>query len=116
RVWDKIAPMTDWNPYVQDLGQKARKASRQLVTLSGERRGRALRAMAALLRQRADALIAANGRDLAAAETGGLAPSLISRLKLDPARVAKMADSVAEIAEQVDPVGQVIEGFNRPNG
>src|SRR5205085_8151564 len=45
-----------------------------------------------------------------------LAAPLIERLKLNDKRIAAMADSVEQIAGQVDPVGQIIEGYVRPNG
>src|SRR5690606_6895140 len=108
--------MSDWNAYVESLGQKARTASQQLMTLTGAQRSAALVHMAEAIRTRTGPLIEANAQDIAAAEQAGLAPALIARLKLDEKRIAKMADSVAEIAQQVDPVGQVLEGYNRPNG
>src|SRR4029079_16567459 len=45
-----------------------------------------------------------------------LAPALVERLKLSEKRVESMAVGVEQIAGQVDPVGQIIEGFVRPNG
>jgi len=41
---------------------------------------------------------------------------MIDRLRLDAARVEKMADSVRQIADQPDPVGQIVEGRVLPNG
>jgi glutamate-5-semialdehyde dehydrogenase len=41
---------------------------------------------------------------------------LIKRLELSDQKIRAMADGVDQIAGQTDPVGQVIEGFNRPNG
>jgi glutamate-5-semialdehyde dehydrogenase len=108
--------MPDWTSYVETLGHKARAASQQLATLTGAQRSAALVKMAEAIAARRGQLIEANARDIAAAEAAGLAPPLIARLKLDEKRVAKMAASVAEIAQQIDPVGQVIEGYNRPNG
>src|SRR6204780_151287 len=43
-------------------------------------------------------------------------PALIERLKLNDKRLAAMADGVEQIAAQVDPVGQILEGYVRPNG
>ncbi len=43
-------------------------------------------------------------------------PALVERLKLNDKRLTAMADGVEQIAAQVDPVGQVIEGYVRPNG
>jgi glutamate-5-semialdehyde dehydrogenase len=43
-------------------------------------------------------------------------PALIERLKLNDKRLTGMADGVEQIAAQVDPVGQILEGYVRPNG
>src|SRR5436190_2914797 len=108
--------MEDWQTYVQALGKSARRAAGQLATLNGATRSNVLRQIAAALRARKDDLIAANARDVAAAQQADLQPALVERLKLNDKRVASMADGVEQIAGQVDPVGQVIEGYNRPNG
>ncbi len=108
--------MDDWTSYVEDLGRSARRAAGQLTTLTGATRDAALRRVAAALRARRDALIEANAADVEAARRADLAPALIERLKLNDKRVNAMADGVEQIAAQVDPVGQTIEGYNRPNG
>ncbi|MEZ0267349.1 MAG: glutamate-5-semialdehyde dehydrogenase [Phycisphaerae bacterium] len=108
--------MTDSQAYVLQLGQRARAAARMLATLDGNTKVAVLRTMAAALRDRTPALLAANAKDIDAAKTAGLAPALVKRLELNEKKVAAMADGVEQIASQVDPVGQVIEGFNRPNG
>ncbi|MDB5297584.1 MAG: glutamate-5-semialdehyde dehydrogenase [Phycisphaerales bacterium] len=107
---------TDWPAYVQTLGLAARRASRQLVTLTDAARSRALDRIAAALRSQTDALLAANALDVDAAARAELAGPLVARLKLDAKKVAAMADGVGQIAAQVDPVGQTIEAYNRPNG
>jgi glutamate-5-semialdehyde dehydrogenase len=106
----------DIEQYVIALGQSARRASRQLGTLNGAARVSALLAMAGALRQSRAELIAANAKDIAAATEAALAPALVKRLLLDETRIEAMARGVEEIAAQVDPVGQVIEGYVRPNG
>jgi glutamate-5-semialdehyde dehydrogenase len=108
--------MTDWPAYVQTLGTNARRASRQLVTLTDGVRSRALIRMAAALREKTDALLAANAKDVEAARQAELAGPLVARLELTAKKVAAMADGVEQIAGQVDPVGQTIEAYNRPNG
>ncbi|HEV7301847.1 MAG TPA: glutamate-5-semialdehyde dehydrogenase [Tepidisphaeraceae bacterium] len=108
--------MDDAQTYVQTLGKSARRAAAQLATLNGDAKVAALTAMAAALRASKAALIEANAKDFAAAEAADLAPALVKRLLLDDKKVESMAKGVEEIAAQVDPVGQVIEGFNRPNG
>ena len=108
--------MQDWKPYVETLGRSARRASEQLAVLNGGARSAALRRIAALIRQRKDALVEANAADVDAARKAELQPALVERLRLNDKRIASMADGVEQIAGQVDPVGQTIEGYLRPNG
>jgi glutamate-5-semialdehyde dehydrogenase len=108
--------MQDWKSYVETLGKSARRASEQLAVRNGAARTAALGRMAALIRERREALIEANRLDVEAAQKAELQPALVERLKLNDKRVAAMADGIEQIAGQVDPVGQVIEGYVRPNG
>jgi glutamate-5-semialdehyde dehydrogenase len=106
----------NWDQYVLKIGKAARKASAQLATLHGEVKVAALKAMAKAIRSGRDALLAANAQDVAAAQKAEMQPALVERLKLNDKRIAAMADGVEQIAAQVDPVGQIIEGYIRPNG
>ncbi len=108
--------MDDHLAYVERLGQSARTAARQLAELNGETKVAALRRVASAIRAGREQLIEANAADVQAATAGHLAPNLIERLRLNDKRVAAMAEAVEQIASQVDPVGQVIEGYVRPNG
>ena len=108
--------MDDWKNYVENLGRSARRASGQLATLQGSAKVRVLSRIADAIRKQKDSLLAANALDIAAANAGDLAPALVERLKLNDKRINSMADGVEQIAGQVDPVGQIIEGFVRPNG
>jgi glutamate-5-semialdehyde dehydrogenase len=87
-----------------------------LAVTSGRQRKDSLVRMAELLRRHTEGLVAENVKDLRAAQENGLSSAMIDRLRLDADRVAKMAKAVVEVAEQPDPVGQVIEGWVRPNG
>jgi glutamate-5-semialdehyde dehydrogenase len=108
--------MDDWTPYVQDLGKAARRAAGRLAVLNGAARSGVLLRIADSIRRRRDALIEANALDVDAAQKADLQPALVERLKLNEKRVNGMAEGVAQIAGQVDPVGQIIEGYVRPNG
>lgn len=112
--WDK--PVNDLQSYVEQLGRRAREASRRVAVLSGQRRGEILRQIAASIRQGREELLSANAKDVQAAQKANLAQAMVERLKLNDKRIAAMADGVEQIAGQVDPVGQVIEGYVRPNG
>lgn len=108
--------VTDTLAYCNQLADDALSASRQLMTLDGRRRAMALHAIADELEKASPSLQQANAKDLEAGRQAGLAPAMLDRLKLDDKRIKAMADSVRQIAAQIDPVGQVIEGYVRPNG
>jgi glutamate-5-semialdehyde dehydrogenase len=108
--------MTDQQSYVQDLGQRARRASRLLTTLDGDAKVAILNRIARSLRENTQPLLQANAKDIAAAQSANLAPALIKRLELTDKKIEAMAQGVEQIAAQTDPVGQIIEGYNRPNG
>ncbi len=115
-LWAILAAMSQAADYVLQLGQNARRASRQLAMLGGGQRTEALLHMADALEAGQDELLQANQRDLAAAGEAHMAEALVQRLKLNDKRIAAMAEGVRQIARQTDPIGQVIEGYNRPNG
>jgi glutamate-5-semialdehyde dehydrogenase len=108
--------MSDWKTHVEALGQSARRAAEQLTTLSGADKIATLRAIATAIRAEKTDLLAANAQDIEAAQKADLAPALVERLKLNEKRVNAMAEGVEQIAAQTDPVGQIIEGYVRPNG
>ncbi len=110
------ASPADVKRYCHDLATRAQSAGRLLSASSGAVRAAALHQVAQLIGERAEAIEQANARDLAAARDAGLADAMVDRLKLDRGRIDKIAQSVRQIADQVDPVGQVIEGYVRPNG
>ncbi len=52
----------------------------------------------------------------AQARQAGLKAAIIDRLTLTDQRIESMAGGLEQLADQVDPVGQIIEGYVRPNG
>jgi glutamate-5-semialdehyde dehydrogenase len=102
--------------YVESLGKSAQRAARKLAGTSGAARMAALSKLAFSLRAGKDQLLEANAIDIQNAIAADMAPALIERLKLNDKRVAAMADAIDQIAAQTDPVGQIIEGYVRPNG
>lgn len=101
---------------VARLARDGRAAQRVLARLTDAQKAEALRAAAAALRADQAAILEANARDIAAGEEKGLTGAMLDRLRLDPARLAGIADAVEQVASLPDPVGQVIEATERPNG
>jgi glutamate-5-semialdehyde dehydrogenase len=75
-----------------------------------------LRIAADLLEEEWASLLEANRGDLAAAESGGMAAPAQDRLRLTEERVRGMAAGLRGVAALADPVGEVLEGWVRPNG
>ena len=107
---------TELQGYCEQVAGRALQASRGLGTLSGAVRAGLLVDIADLLEERAGVIAGANEKDIARADEFGLTAAMVDRLRLDAAKIGKMAGSVREIAGQVDPVGQILEGSVRPNG
>lgn len=101
---------------VARLARAGRAAQRVLARLGAPAKAAALHAAAAALRAHEDRILAANARDVAAGEANGLTAALLDRLRLDPARLAAIADAVDQVADLADPVGAVIDTAVRPNG
>jgi glutamate-5-semialdehyde dehydrogenase len=102
--------------HCRGLAGRAKLASRALATASGSARDRWLRCSAEALRARVDAILDANARDIDAAPGFGLTAAATDRLRLNPDRVDQIANALEEVAALPDPVGEVIEGYKRPNG
>ena len=113
---DPSGPASGWTEKARAIGDRARRAARLLETVGPAARTDALRAMARGLRDQADALQADNQGDLADARDAGLSSAMIDRLALGPERIEKMARGLEEVADLRDPVGEILEGYVRPNG
>src|ERR1039458_2499185 len=99
-----------------DLGQRAKAAARLLATLSSSAKDEALVLAADRLSARSDEILSANASDVARSVGAGASPTVVDRLRLSEARVVAMADGLRAVAGLPDPVGEVVEGYLRPNG
>ena len=79
-------------------------------------RDEALGVGADLLEQRAERVLEANGADVARAEQAGADATSLDRLRLDAGRLGAMASGLRAVAARSDPVGEVVDGWVRPNG
>ncbi len=101
---------------LEQMGKKAKAAARVLATAASAEKDKALRAIAAALRENAPAILEANKADLAAGREAGLTESLLDRLALSEGRIEGMAAGVEEVALTADPIGKIDQGSVRPNG
>jgi len=93
---------------IRPLIRRARRAAHVLATLSGERRNEALVAAANAIEARAEEILAANGKDCAAAqqavERGELSRAMFARLRTTERGIAEMAARVRDVARLPDPL------------
>ena len=108
-------PITDESP-VAELARRAKAASRVVATASSATKDDALGQAADLLVARTTELLAANADDVARAEAAGITDTVVDRLRLDEARIEGMASGLRQVAALPDPVGEVLDGWVRPNG
>ena len=101
---------------VVDLARRARTAANELALATRGAKDAALNAMADALVEATEDLLAANDRDVSAAEASGTPDSVVDRLRLDASRIVAMADGLRDVAGLPDPVGEVLRGSTLANG
>lgn len=106
----------DIQHYMSNVGQRARKASRAMAKADTGAKNKALLLIASAIRRDADALRAANQKDLEAARNNGLAEALLDRLTLSDKAIATMAEGLEQIVALPDPIGEISNMKYRPTG
>ncbi|MES9871452.1 MAG: glutamate-5-semialdehyde dehydrogenase [Sedimenticola sp.] len=108
--------ITDVAAYMDQLGMKARTASRALAAASTGDKDSALQSIADDLDATRDALMEENRKDLEAGAAKGLDAALLDRLELTPARIDGMIEGLRQIASLPDPIGEIFDMNYRPTG
>ncbi len=101
---------------IHQMGRQALEASRGLAKLSTDAKNAILLAMADRLLADEAVILAANAKDVAAAEANGLTAAMVDRLRLDHERLVAVANGVRQVAALPDPVGEVLADWDRPKG
>ena len=98
---------TEIHELMQDIGKRARSASRAMARASSEQKNQALLHIAKLVRQKADEIQKVNQVDVARAKTNGQDPAFIDRLAMTPKTIETMALGLEQIASLEDPIGKM---------
>lgn len=101
---------------IPELGQRSKAASRVLATASTAQKNEALLVAAESLLGASDVILEANSIDVGRAESEGVSSTVVDRLRLDEKRIASMASGLRQVASLADPVGELVDGWVRPNG
>src|ERR1700733_10883495 len=104
------------SPALEQLAGRVRSAARVVARAPSSVRDDALGLAADFLQEDWASLVEANRADLERAEAAGMVEAARDRLRLTEARVHAMAGGLRTGARLPDPVGEVIEGWVRPNG
>ena len=104
------------SPALDQLAGRVQAAARLVARAPSSVRDDALRLAADLLEEETPALLAANRDDLTEAEAAGMPAAARDRLRLSEDRVRAMEGGLRTVAALPDPVGEVVEGWVRPNG
>lgn len=102
--------------YMQNMGQAARNASRQMASADTRQKNTALLAIAAAIVRERSGLLAANQRDLDAAVASGLDSAMLDRLTLSEKSIDAMVEGLTQIANLADPIGEMSDFKYRPSG
>ena len=101
---------------LEQLAGRVRLAARAVAKAPSSVRDDALRLAADLFEQEWASLVEANQADLDRAEAAGMVEAARDRLRLTEERVRAMALGLRSVASLPDPVGEITEGWVRPNG
>ncbi len=92
---------------MQDIGRRARQASRAMARASSEQKNQALLHIAKLVRERSEEILRVNALDVARAKTNGHDAAFIDRLTMTPKTIESMALGLEQIVSLEDPIGKV---------
>ena len=94
----------------------AQKAAYEVMSISTSSKNEYLIRLSKALIDNKDYILTENKKDIIFAREKDTKESLIDRLLLTEKRIQNMALSIEEIVALPDPIGEIIDGWRRPNG
>jgi len=92
---------------MQDIGKRAREASRAMARASAEQKNQALLHIAKLIRQKASEIQKVNQGDVERAKGAGQDAAFIDRLTMSSKTIETMALGLEQIVTLEDPIGKI---------
>ncbi|MBU3627564.1 glutamate-5-semialdehyde dehydrogenase [Polynucleobacter sp. AP-Reno-20A-A9] len=92
---------------MQDIGMRARAASRAMARASSEQKNQALLHIAKVVRQQAAEIQRINQVDVERAKGNGQDPAFVDRLTMTPKTIETMALGLEQIVSLDDPIGKI---------
>ncbi len=92
---------------MQDIGRRARSASRAMARASSEQKNQALLHIAKLVRQKTDEIQKMNSVDVERAKANGQDTAFVDRLTMTAKTIETMALGLEQIVSLEDPIGKI---------
>lgn len=92
---------------MQNIGQRARQASRAMARASSDQKDQALLHIAKLIREKANEIQRVNQLDVERAKVKGQDAAFIDRLTMTPKTIESMALGLEQIVSLEDPIGKM---------
>src|SRR5262249_52541709 len=108
--------MTNLARTIEQIGERARSASRALARATEAEKNFALEAIARRIEQSVDCMLRENEADIEAGAEMSVSSALLERARLTSKRIDASASSVRSVVDLEDPVGKVLKRWSRPNG
>ena len=102
--------------YIDELGEAAKKAEKQMAFITTAKKNAALEAIAVSLTEHSAEIIKENKRDIENAKINGISESMTDRLTLTEARINAMSEGVRQVRALKDPINEIIGGEELENG
>ncbi len=101
---------------VTEIAKKAKAAAGSIAAAGAVLKNSILKDISESLVVNIDEIIKENQKDIARCKKEGISESLLDRLILNGERIKSIAASIDKVIKSNDPVGEVIFGYNLPNG
>jgi len=101
---------------MQDIGKRARSASRAIARASSEQKNQALLHIAKVVRQKADEIQKVNQVDVERAKANGQDAAFVDRLTMTPKTIETMALGLEQIVSLEDPIGKMTPFIKQSSG
>ncbi|HVN54605.1 MAG TPA: glutamate-5-semialdehyde dehydrogenase [Anaerolineaceae bacterium] len=101
---------------IDEMGKKARAASRKLALTTTAARNDALTRIGEQIWRQREKILSANQEDVESGSRAGLTPALLDRLLLNEKRLASVCADLNSVVDLPDPVGEIFDTATLPNG
>jgi len=101
---------------VLEIAKRAKENTKFISNANTKIKNKILSDISKYLIASTEEIIKENKKDLEISTQEGMSDSLLDRLKLDRKRIEKKAESINKVIKFTDPVGEVVFGYNLPNG